>query len=140
MSQFVHALFQQTRAQQGIVAIEAIEFLAQTKRRYDCARPTNLGLPKDVFQDWNIEVDIRHSEKAPVVGPEQSVHVLQDFGRMELLPLGVISGGRIEDERRNLAIYFEPLRNCGTEILKQREINGADRNQVNEVHGSQPAF
>lgn len=59
---------------------------------------------------------------------------------MELLPLGMIRGGGIEGERGDLAIHFEPFRNCGTKILEQSEIDGADRNQVNQVHGSQPAF
>ena len=76
VAQFVNGFFEEALAEEGIVAIEAVELLAQTVRGDDGAGAAHLGFAENVFQDRNVEVDIGDREKAPSVRTEKRLHAL----------------------------------------------------------------
>src|SRR5689334_951533 len=102
VSQLVNTLFQQALAEQRIIAIKAIELLAQAVRGDDGARPAQLGLAEDVFQNWNIEVEVSDGKQPPDLWRHHRLHALQEFGRVILLALHMIGRSRIKLLRKNL--------------------------------------
>src|SRR5579871_1133040 len=104
VSQFVHALFQQSLPQQSGIRLKTVKLLAQSKCGDDGARPSNLCLPKYILQDGDIKIDVRDRQEPPVAMLYQRLHPLQQFRRMELLSLRMVRRSRIKLEGQNLAL------------------------------------
>ena len=116
VAQLVNGFFEQALAEQGIVAFEAIEFLAQAVSGNNGARPGHLGFSENVFQDGDVEIDVGHREPTPIPWAHQHLHAVQKFGGMILLALGMIGRSRIEPDRDNLTSNGETLWNCGAQV------------------------
>jgi hypothetical protein len=132
--EFVNGFLQQALTEQGVILIQTIKFLPQSKGGHYGAGSAHLGLAENVFENWDIKIDLSHGEKAPVSWPNQALHALQDFRGVKLLALGMIGGGWVQCERENFAANRQPLGNCGAQVVEQRSGNFADWEQMNEIH------
>src|SRR5437879_5737859 len=132
--QFVNGFFQQALTEQGVILIQTVKFLPQSECRDHGARSAHLGLAENVFENWDIKIDLSHGEKAPVSWPNQALHALQDCRGVKLLALGMIGGSWVQRERENFASNRQPPGNCVTQVVEQRSGDFADREQMNEIH------
>ena len=62
VSEFVDRLFQQALAQQSLIPLQSIEFLPKAVRGYDRAGPAQLGFPKHILEDGDVQINIRDRE------------------------------------------------------------------------------
>jgi hypothetical protein len=134
VAQFVHAFFQEAFAQQPIIAIKSIEFLAQAMERNHRASPSELRFAKNVFQDRDIQVDAGNAKQMTILGARHDVHALQDLGRVELLTFSVISERRVEFKLRHFATNPEATGDAGAQLAEQRFLDLSDRKQAYQIH------
>ena len=137
VAEFVDGLFDESLAEEGAVGIKSIELLPEAEGGDDSTRASELGFAENIFQDWNVEIDIRHCQKAPIASAYEPLHALQEFGRMKLLAFGVVRGSGIEAIGQDSAGDRKVPGNGIPEIFEKRAVYCADREQVNEVHGAQ---
>ena len=67
VTQFMDGFFEQSLAEQVMVAIEAVELLVQTMGGDNGATASHLGLAENVFQDGYVQVNVCHAQQAPIL-------------------------------------------------------------------------
>src|ERR1700758_1144915 len=101
----------QALAEQGVIPVEAVEFLAEAVERNQSTRASHLCLPENIFQDGDIEIDAGDAEKPPVPWTHQSPHALENFRRMILLPLNMVSRNGVEFHGQDLTAGVQRVTN-----------------------------
>jgi hypothetical protein len=137
VAEFVDGLFDESLAEEGVVGIKSVELLPEAEDRDDGTRARELGFAENIFQDWNVEIHIRHRQKTPIARAYEGLHALEEFRRMKLLPFGVVRGSGIEAIGQDFAGDRKVPGNGVPEVFEERAVYCADREQVNEVHGAQ---
>jgi hypothetical protein len=128
------AFFEEALAEQGVVAVKSVEFLAQAEGRDDGAGASHLGLAENILQDGDVEIKISNREETPVLRADERLHALQDLGGVILLAFGVIDGSGIEWGGENLTSNVQASRDRDAEVLEERGLHFTDRKQVYEIH------
>lgn len=130
VSQFVHGFDQETIGQEICIGWQTIKFLPQTMiRNYRCV-PTELGLPKNESQDWNIEIQLRDADQAPGAAVDVSLHPGQDFGGVILLAFGVARERGIDGWPHDLGRHTKFMVKLLPQPIEQRSICGPHRQKL----------
>ena len=134
VTEFVDGFFEEAMAEQGVVAIEAVELLVEAVGGDDGAGTSHLSFAEDVFQDGDVEIEVSDGKDAPILRADQRLHSLNDFGGMILLALGMVDLRRIECGGEDVAGHVQAARDGDAEVVEKRGIDFTDRKQVYEIH------
>ncbi len=136
VAEFVDGFFQEALAEQGVVAVEAVELLVEAVGGDYGARASHLSFAENVLENGDVEIEVGDGEDAPVLRADQRLHAAEDFGRMVLLALGVVDQCGIECGGEDGARHVQALRDGDAEVVEKRGFNFTDRKQVYEIHSS----
>jgi hypothetical protein len=91
-------------------------------------------------ENRDVEIDRYYSQHSPGIGGKKTLHTMQDFRRMVLLPLSVVGKIGIQPDREYFAGDAKSILNDRAEIVQQPVIDVPDRQQLYQLHQGSSQF
>jgi len=80
MAKFVNCFFPEPLRKQSVIALQPIELLPQAMERNNGKPPSQLGLPENILQNRNVQIDRSDAEYVKVCRAKKGLHPLQNLG------------------------------------------------------------
>src|ERR1019366_7763067 len=136
VAEFMDRFFNHALAKQFRVGEKAVYLLAQPVHGDHGAGSTHLRLAENEGKNRDVQIDGGYAQHSPGVGGKKTLHALQDFRRVVLLPFSMERELGIQPDWEHFAGDAESFFDGGPQILQQPVIYISDRQQLQQLHGA----